>query len=982
MPNNQQGFDWKALKTDPKMWMRLAMPSKNGKYLENVFKDKENPFEKNNQAAVETLEKLAAEGKLYLRDFGRSRHFHKVEKSGEELKLGAQHEIKLSNSTAGFGLSVLMRMSRAYFKWIGLDGISNWFDGRLKRRAEIKELNNRYKEEYKSLTKEEKKELKALRKHEKNLKKLDEAKELSNATKEEKKELKTLRKREENLKKLDEAKVRANATKKNLDAIRGKETTETLEELEAMLAKADQRAADNRSPEKEFARRALHDHEENLQKVGEARKNANEKKKTLDALRGKETTETLEQLEQMLSNANQIEQRRGGPLSANARKARKALRDYVKSLRELEKTEKKAEVTKKKLDGTLGRKTTETVEQLKAMLSISPEEVNERRAIRRHVENLRKLAEAEKKAEVTKQKQDEPQNVDSPKTKGEMDSPLSQPPTVEQKENTMQPTLLGDQPVQQIPPAPPLPNQFAVNQTTQQEIPGKTKEENEQGENTRDNKITINGVELTEETINQFPPHVVEAFRVIQQMIVEMEANKQANQQTVQQNVEEQLNENQPNELDMGSINDIVEQKIENTTVQQGIEEQLNEDQPNELDMGSINDIVEQPIENTDDQPEVTGGTLEQIFSNNPVQPTADEKVPDQEIDSLLKNGADMEPEQVNIQERHEDQAQMNLQERLAAEKEAMDSVENWKDRLANTLFSHEEGDVVKDYYENIKDKPDGTYLLAGTVCGLLSAGSDPESKKQIMEGLLSGKPLGNEYSTRINESVAAYHNAVEQMSRGNRDPMTKLITDAALELGRQASQEDGLSPRHVMIGRMISNAMSLADENKLILNCNEEQWATIRGAFQMSKLAERHHNAKQYLGQEPMDVSSKDGRKAVRDLLMGNAIENLIKVGKYHGQQTTDVQLLMGSGCLTVERLTKMMSATQIRKGITEERVRDIMEMPNSFDSARTAKQLGEELLSIAQEVSDFYGRERQMDMQKQNQPENEQQLNPAQIM
>ena len=83
MPNNQQGFDLKALKTYPKMWMRLAMPSENGKYLENVFKDKENPFEKNDQAAVETLEKLAAEGKLYLRDFGRSRHFQKVEKADE-----------------------------------------------------------------------------------------------------------------------------------------------------------------------------------------------------------------------------------------------------------------------------------------------------------------------------------------------------------------------------------------------------------------------------------------------------------------------------------------------------------------------------------------------------------------------------------------------------------------------------------------------------------------------------------------------------------------------------------------------------------------------------------------------------------------------------------------------------------------------------------------------------------------------------------
>ena len=185
MPYNQQGLDLKALKTDPKMWMRLAMPSKNGKYLENVFKDKENPFEKNNQAAVETLEKLAAEGKLYLRDFGRSRHFQKVEKGDDGLKLGAQHEIKLSNSTAGFGLSVLMRLSRAYFKWIGLERISNWFDGRLKRRAELNELNSRYKEEYKSLTKEEKKELKALRKHEKNLKKLEKFQKEVNKTQQE-----------------------------------------------------------------------------------------------------------------------------------------------------------------------------------------------------------------------------------------------------------------------------------------------------------------------------------------------------------------------------------------------------------------------------------------------------------------------------------------------------------------------------------------------------------------------------------------------------------------------------------------------------------------------------------------------------------------------------------------------------------------------------------------------------------------------------
>jgi hypothetical protein len=88
-----------------------------------------------------------------------------------------------------------------------------------------------------------------------------------------------------------------------------------------------------------------------------------------------------------------------------------------------------------------------------------------------------------------------------------------------------------------------------------------------------------------------------------------------------------------------------------------------------------------------------------------------------------------------------------------------------------------------------------------------------------------------------------------------------------------------------------------------------------------------------------------------------------------------------MGCGCLSVDKLTKLMGATQIRKDITEDRVRDIMETPKGFDSARMAKQLGEELLTIAQGATDTNGRNRQMDMQRDNQPENEQQLDPAQL-
>jgi hypothetical protein len=102
---------------------------------------------------------------------------------------------------------------------------------------------------------------------------------------------------------------------------------------------------------------------------------------------------------------------------------------------------------------------------------------------------------------------------------------------------------------------------------------------------------------------------------------------------------------------------------------------------------------------------------------------------------------------------------------------------------------------------------------------------------KQIMDGLLSGKPLGNEYDNRISEGVIAYNQAVEQMNKGDKEPLVKLITDAALELGKQASLETSLSPRHAMIGRMISNAMSLADEHQLDLPLGPEDWCVIRGA-------------------------------------------------------------------------------------------------------------------------------------------------------
>lgn len=764
MPNAEKDLALEKLKGDPNMWMRLTMLSEDGKTMESVFTDKENPFIKNSAGAMDKIRRLANEGRLYLREEGRSRHFHAVNRDGDSLKLGEQREMKMANTASGPGLAVLMWLSKHYFRWIGLDaiskwlgfnGISNWFEKKLQDRRDAIEVDDRYSKEYRAMSDQKKKELNALRKHEKLMKKLEKI------------------------------------------------------QKEAQLSE-----------------------------------------QTLNELRGQQAPTTTQQA---------------------------------------------------------------------------------------------------------------PTTTQQAPTAPQQQAPLTQPPEIKPNENTMQPTRLGDQPVQQNPPVSPKTNQFAVQQTTQQEIPGTKKEEKTQGENTKDNKIVINGVELTDETVNQFPPHVVDAFRVIQQMISEQEAALKANQQEQAPAQPEANREEQPALMD-------VEQPAH---LQVEDDPEMNQNPP-VMNTNQVEAVFHPTVIPYVEEREMTQEELERMFEGTDA-PTMDDALPDREADAPLVHGADLEPDQVNVQQRHENQPQTPLQERLAAEKEAMDSVVNWESRLANTLFSSEGVSTAKEYYDTIKDN-DGPNFLAGTVCGLLSTTGDPETRKQIMEGLVSGKPLGSEYDDRINEGVTAYNHAFEQMSKGNRDPMTKLITDAALELGRQASQETSLSTRHVMIGRMISNAMTLADNQNLSLKYSDEQWATIRGAFELSKLAQKHYDAKQLLGKENVDMTSKEGRSAVRDLLMGNAVENMIRFDQKHGQQITDTQVLMGCGYLNVENLMNMMSATTIRGSITPEQVKNVLEKPNAYKTARIAKQIGDELCNIMQERFENSNQNMQIERQNEIAPEKQQ--------
>ena len=159
MPKEEQGFDWEKIKTDPRLWMRLTTPTAETGALGRVFKDSGNPFQTDPEKSIEKLKELASEGKLYLREYGRASHFKKVELDGNEPKLEGTYVQKLNGNTDPVA-GLLMRLSRAYFKWIGFESISNWFDNRLKRRDERIQRDKQVKAEYKSLSKVEKAELK------------------------------------------------------------------------------------------------------------------------------------------------------------------------------------------------------------------------------------------------------------------------------------------------------------------------------------------------------------------------------------------------------------------------------------------------------------------------------------------------------------------------------------------------------------------------------------------------------------------------------------------------------------------------------------------------------------------------------------------------------------------------------------------------------------------------------------------------------
>lgn len=369
-------------------------------------------------------------------------------------------------------------------------------------------------------------------------------------------------------------------------------------------------------------------------------------------------------------------------------------------------------------------------------------------------------------------------------------------------------------------------------------------------------------------------------------------------------------------------------------------------------------------------------------------QPDLNEQ-PIVDLTAPLENPPDLEAGQVNMQPQNASPEQAALRNRLIEEKEAIDAVANWRDTVANSLFHDGEGTVAKTIYDKIKVNSESEFdYLSSAVFGLLAGdGGGPENKQQIMDKLLNGQPLGKENNPLIMDGITEYDKQTARLNtKEGREAFAQTLADATLELSKQASRETNLSPRHVMIGRLISNAMTIADSHKLALPLNKEDWTIIRGAFNMANLSQDYHNARQYLGSNDMNLDSEKGRTAVNTLLAGQAVEKMLQRDHEGGQEITSTQKIMGSSdTWSSENMQKMVNHSEMRKGIGPAQVKTLLEEPNGFAAFNIGKKLSQEILAevMGIPVEKDYSKQKQMERENIQQPtkENEPQMEQPNI-
>lgn len=583
----------------------------------------------------------------------------------------------------------------------------------------------------------------------------------------------------------------------------------------------------------------------------------------------------------------------------------------------------------------------------------------------------------------------------------------------------MQPTLTGDQPIQDKKPEQTVQNHNLVQeQAISQEITGNRKEKTE--DNPNPEKASLNQTESKKDDLNALLEEVRSGLQMIQQFVKQQKEielniqqrnqnqptatidNKKLQELTVDTAVQEQILQN-PQQADNAEVTqeELAENdqpKPEENVQKEGVLIDLNEFQPNTVqqevpaqtvDPAVLEQIFQQPqateaaevpqeqlTEKNQPKPEAekqetpvqTVETAVQEEIIQPPQATETTEAIQEEMPAIFNQGVQLEPEKVGIQERPKEQEPATLKERLAAEKQQLDAIRNWRETLAGSLFSHPEGKAMADRLQQIKE--DRSYHSTALTCiafGVMTKNiGTQERKQQVMDALLTGKPMGSQYNDLINEGVNAYNHAAEQLNAGNNEPMEKLLADGVRALNQRSCQEASLSTNHVMISRLISNAFKIAKKQNLDIPLNTQEFELALGSRELGKVSQNYHAARQYFGEGPVDISKAEGRDAMCDLLAGCFASVELKENANKDQSISNTHILMGDGTWSVGNVKKMISASKTMTTLVPDHVQAILEKPDGFRAACVSKDIVSDVL--AETVESMKGRERNAEMQKQN--------------
>ena len=355
-----------------------------------------------------------------------------------------------------------------------------------------------------------------------------------------------------------------------------------------------------------------------------------------------------------------------------------------------------------------------------------------------------------------------------------------------------------------------------------------------------------------------------------------------------------------------------------------------------------------------------------------------DSDLPKTDMDSPVNNPPDLEKDKVSAQERSKDQA--DLYDRLTAEKQAMDEANNWQDRLLNSMFSRDEDKDIRQLYDSHNSKENAEEFLTGMMCGILSKNYEKTDKRdpQVAEDMVSGKPLSEQNAGLVRSGFSAFTDAIARKSFDNSLRLAEMVANTFRELSRMASQETSLSPRLVTIGRMLTGAAKFATDNELALPLSEEEMCLAKGAATMADIALKYHNARQTLGNGPLDISSEAGRQAVNDLLLGSSVDMMIKEDKRMGQGYTNTQKLMGVEIWSMDKLSGFTKDSPARRSLNEEQVQELLQKPNSLKTMGIVKGVVSDILQAS--VEDQKEAERSYQKELAAGREKEPEINPLQ--